>query len=84
MKTGKSSIDDQEYIQGIENSFGAWENGPHPELEKGVEKYIRTARKGRKISDRKDFYNYTENLARDNNIPEMGEDELDQFLHSSK
>ncbi len=31
---------------------------------------------------KKNFYNYTEKLTRQYNIPKMSEDELDAFLHS--
>lgn len=35
------------YKEGIENSFGAWKKGDHPELVEGVDHYIRNMRKGR-------------------------------------
>lgn len=37
------------YTDGIKNSFGAWENGDHPELKKGANSYIRNMRKSRNI-----------------------------------
>jgi len=37
------------YTDGIKKSFGAWENGAHPELKKGVNSYIRNMRKSRNI-----------------------------------
>lgn len=33
---------------------------------------------------RKSFYNYTQNLVKKYNIPEMTENELDDFLHKHK
>ena len=31
------------YNEGIEDSFGAWKSEDHPELDEGVETYIRSA-----------------------------------------
>jgi hypothetical protein len=35
----------------------------------------------REASYKENFYNYTENLAKQYNIPAMTEEELDEFLH---
>jgi hypothetical protein len=32
---------------GIEASYGAWQESPHPELKDGVDKYVRHMRRGR-------------------------------------
>ncbi|HLP45604.1 MAG TPA: hypothetical protein VK469_06645 [Candidatus Kapabacteria bacterium] len=35
------------YKEGINSSFGVWENTDHPELKNGVDHYIRNLRKAR-------------------------------------
>lgn len=35
------------YEKGVNTSFGAWKDEDHPELEAGVDEYIREVRKGR-------------------------------------
>ncbi|MBI5207312.1 MAG: hypothetical protein HY934_05910 [Candidatus Firestonebacteria bacterium] len=35
------------FTESVNKSFGAWNSNPHPELNNGVEQYIRDIRKGR-------------------------------------
>jgi len=43
----KSYLHSLKYEKGVNDSFGAWKDSQHPELEQGVDEYIRATRKGR-------------------------------------
>ncbi|MGA1826098.1 MAG: hypothetical protein ACMUIP_15690 [bacterium] len=43
----KIYIKEVNYSENIKKSFNAWHNNPHPELENGIDNYIRKMREGR-------------------------------------
>ncbi|MGA1842039.1 MAG: hypothetical protein ACMUIU_15580 [bacterium] len=45
----KAYIREINYAQNIKNSFAAWQNNNHPELQNGINDYIRKMREGRNL-----------------------------------
>ncbi|CAK0754956.1 hypothetical protein CCP3SC1_2430002 [Gammaproteobacteria bacterium] len=43
----RTYVEHWNYVHGLHESFGAWDQQPHPELHDGVDHYIRKTRKGR-------------------------------------
>ncbi len=49
MEAIKNYIRVLNYRNGVKTGFGAWKDSEHPELEKGVDNYIRDMREGRRF-----------------------------------